>query len=111
MSDGQPQVPVEKICGAVSSEGRKCLKIKGHKNWWHQHGFDIWQSSEEEREGVQWTVSEKLRDALNEASTEEVKEASLFALVAPEASCSPLLVALHDWLDEIATIKEEGGAE
>ena len=102
MGDGQPQVPVEKICGAMSSQGRLCLKIKGHKNWWHQHGNNIWQSSEP----TPWTVSEKLRDALNEATTQDVRRlANLVALdvVFPRTA---VRTALQGWLDEIATIKE-----
>lgn len=110
-----PQAPVERICGARSSDGRMCLKGRGHKNWWHQHGNHIWQSSEEERsptgdlliidEDHHWKVSQGLQNALNEAEVGDIT----FAAESLRIPGSPLCVALLTWLDEIATIKEEGG--
>ena len=44
MSDGQPQRPVGRICGARSrSTGRMCLRDRGHRHA-HKHGAHIWRN-------------------------------------------------------------------
>ncbi len=113
----------KKLCGA-RSEGRICLRPRGHHNE-HRHKDHAWWSGNgPPNRGIDagdahipaeflrhWSVSQKLRDALDEASVETVRDFAGILLVDLDAAFAPLYVELSDWLYEIADIKEEGGAE
>ena len=116
-----PQVPVERICGAhtrvrtMSGGGvRLCLHHKGHRGD-HRNGEQTWPNRSIDAGDAHipaeilrhWTVSQKRRDALNEATAEligEVREVLVFPRDDPRRLLGD---ALYDGLLEIAYIKEQ----